>query len=459
MRIQSIFINNLWKKGNIHWELDSKVNILVGNNGSGKSTLLKLLQTALKPSPTKEDKYLFGLIDDMILVLKDENNETHYLYIDSFADRTPEILNDTITCNLINTFDINDSLDTLLQEAKIEYLAYESNILNKMRTYLMNEKEVGSFEERKRFFEKQEQFIEKTNILFKETGKSFAKNQTSDNRHFKFNVNGQINELDHTQLSSGEKQIFYLLISAMLQDNKPCITLLDEPELSLHIDWQQKLISFLQELNPNAQYIIVTHSPNVFFPAYGENMKRITEIVSDKPNTLEISSKKEDIEVELTKIVKENADKSTQLTKINIYLNKNFVFLVKEDANFVLEFLKENAIEPDLHIWTSLFSKQIEFNNSSFILEELLQFKGKEYIHQSEINFINSHLIHIKDFNTQISLIQKIGNAENGLNISIFYPLLATAKTNAEVEQVEAYRKRYGIEKNENYERKLKLKQ
>jgi ABC-type lipoprotein export system ATPase subunit len=456
MRIQSIFINNLWKKGNIHWDLDSKVNILVGNNGSGKSTLLKLLQTALKPSPTKEDKYLFGLIDDMILVLKDENNETHYLYIDSFADRTPEILNDTITCNLINTFDINDSLDTLLQEAKIEYLAYESNILNKMRTYLMNEKEVGSFEERKRFFEKQEQFIEKTNILFKETGKSFAKNQTSDNRHFKFNVDGQINELDHTQLSSGEKQVFYLLISALLQDNKSCITLLDEPELSLHIDWQQKLIPFLQELNPNAQYIIVTHSPNVFFPAYGENMKRMTEIVSDKPNILEIPSRKEEIEAELTRIIQENADKSIQLTKINIYLNKTFVFLAEEDADFVLKFLEKSDIEIDEQTFLEILNKH---NNSKNLEARFIEFSNK-INRNANILSANFLLKTRESFTNQISLLNHFSaTIKIDWDINTFSTLLAKTKNKEEVEQVETYRKRFGIEKNEIYENKLRFKQ
>ena len=38
---------------------------------------------------------------------------------------------------------------------------------------------------------------------------------------------------------------------------------MDEPEASLHIEWQQKLIAMIRELNPNVQIILTTHSPAV----------------------------------------------------------------------------------------------------------------------------------------------------------------------------------------------------
>ena len=38
---------------------------------------------------------------------------------------------------------------------------------------------------------------------------------------------------------------------------------LDEPELSLHIGWQQKLLDAMYRLNPNAQLIVATHSPEI----------------------------------------------------------------------------------------------------------------------------------------------------------------------------------------------------
>lgn len=66
-----------------------------------------------------------------------------------------------------------------------------------------------------------------------------------------------------SSLSSGEKQLLILLTETLLQQNVPTIFLADEPELSLHIDWQRKIISSVRELNPNAQIIVATHSPEI----------------------------------------------------------------------------------------------------------------------------------------------------------------------------------------------------
>jgi len=64
-------------------------------------------------------------------------------------------------------------------------------------------------------------------------------------------------------LSSGEKQLLILLIETLLQREQPTIFIADEPELSLHVVWQEKLIGSLRQLNPNAQIIAATHSPDI----------------------------------------------------------------------------------------------------------------------------------------------------------------------------------------------------
>lgn len=70
-------------------------------------------------------------------------------------------------------------------------------------------------------------------------------------------------EISFLDLSSGEKQIIILLTEALLQKEEPCIFIADEPELSLHIDWQKKLIQSIKNLNTNAQIIVATHSPEI----------------------------------------------------------------------------------------------------------------------------------------------------------------------------------------------------
>ncbi|KAA0126348.1 ATP-binding protein [Chryseobacterium sp. SN22] len=65
------------------------------------------------------------------------------------------------------------------------------------------------------------------------------------------------------KLSSGEKQLIIIFGQAVLQGENPHIYIADEPELSLHIDWQEKLVKNLKSINPNSQIIFATHSPDI----------------------------------------------------------------------------------------------------------------------------------------------------------------------------------------------------
>lgn len=64
-------------------------------------------------------------------------------------------------------------------------------------------------------------------------------------------------------LSSGEKQLLIILGEALLQQSTPWIYIADEPELSLHVTWQENLVKNLIAINKNAQIIFATHSPDI----------------------------------------------------------------------------------------------------------------------------------------------------------------------------------------------------
>lgn len=70
-------------------------------------------------------------------------------------------------------------------------------------------------------------------------------------------------DLSYKELSSGEKQILILLTEALLQQGKDYIYLADEPEMSLHMNWQEIIISAITQLNDKAQIIVATHSPEI----------------------------------------------------------------------------------------------------------------------------------------------------------------------------------------------------
>lgn len=85
--------------------------------------------------------------------------------------------------------------------------------------------------------------------------------------------------LDMDLLSSGEKQLMIFLSETLLQEQESFIFLADEPELSLHVEWQEELVPNLLKINPNAQVIFATHSPDVV-NRYQSNVFKMEELIN-----------------------------------------------------------------------------------------------------------------------------------------------------------------------------------
>ena len=82
------------------------------------------------------------------------------------------------------------------------------------------------------------------------------------------------------QLSSGEKQMLAILLTVLVENREPYALLMDEPEISLHIDWQQRLIDLIRQLNPNAQIILSTHSPALIMDGWMDVVTEVNEITN-----------------------------------------------------------------------------------------------------------------------------------------------------------------------------------
>lgn len=78
---------------------------------------------------------------------------------------------------------------------------------------------------------------------------------------FKIKSTGETYSSD--ELSSGEKQIFFRGGSFLKMNLNNSIVLIDEPELSLHPEWQQKILNFYKNIGESNQIIIATHSPHI----------------------------------------------------------------------------------------------------------------------------------------------------------------------------------------------------
>lgn len=69
------------------------------------------------------------------------------------------------------------------------------------------------------------------------------------------------NNVKWFNLSRGEKTLISILLNVYLNKDKNVLFIFDEPDLSLHIEWQELLLPSLSRLAPNRKFILSTHSP------------------------------------------------------------------------------------------------------------------------------------------------------------------------------------------------------
>lgn len=147
--------------------------------------------------------------------------------------------------------------DDIKSEANTPSISDFSIVFNAWRTKSL----IGDYEQlkenKKKIFHRQEVFLNVINSFFPSEKKIIF----SKENQLLIQIRGDSHPLDI--LSSGEKQMIILLGECFLIDDNEAIYIADEPELSLHVRWQDKIVDALVALNPNAQYIFATHSPDI----------------------------------------------------------------------------------------------------------------------------------------------------------------------------------------------------
>lgn len=76
--------------------------------------------------------------------------------------------------------------------------------------------------------------------------------------------NGIQKEMNIEQLSSGEKQIVAVFSYIYLLVKEPCLIIIDEPELSLSVTWQETILEDIMKSEMCSQLIVATQSPFVY---------------------------------------------------------------------------------------------------------------------------------------------------------------------------------------------------
>ena len=268
--IKRIEIHRLWHRYDIAWDLRPDVNILSGINGVGKTTILNRSVNYLEQTSGE--------------VKSDEKNGVHVYFDNSAAtfipydvirsyDR-PLIMGD-FTSRMADA-NVKSELDWQLYLLQRRYLDYQVNIGNKMIELLSGDEEQRSLAPSLSLPKRK--FQDMIDELFSYTHKTIDRKSND----IVFYQNGE--RLLPYKLSSGEKQMLVILLTVLVRDDDHCVLFMDEPEASLHIEWQQKLIGMIRNLNPNVQLILTTHSPAVIMEGWLDAVTEVSEISSLIPN-------------------------------------------------------------------------------------------------------------------------------------------------------------------------------
>jgi predicted ATP-binding protein involved in virulence len=264
--IKSIEIESLWSgKKHVKWELSPTVNILSGVNGVGKSTILNRVIMHLL-NIDKLDRQADGV------KLTYDVEGAHCVDFDVIRSFDRPVLSGEIL-NKVTDTQMQTELDFHLYVLQRRYLDFQVSLSNRM-VELFTSQDPNAQEKAQELAQEKTHFQDIVDRLFRDTGKTIQR----EKNELYFTSFGET--ISPYKLSSGEKQMLIILLSVLVQDRRHYTLFMDEPEISLHVEWQQQLISLIRDLNPNTQIILTTHSPAVIMNGWADCVTDVEDIVS-----------------------------------------------------------------------------------------------------------------------------------------------------------------------------------
>lgn len=323
MKIKELFVEKLYGKYNFNWSFDDRVNILAGKNGSFKSTLLNIIArvccadhvsndlkrariwftddyvatfqnmslNSILDTPEKKEELLVKIKQNYPdLQIPEDKSEyekikitlTQYNFSKGKERIEVEEFKNRVKLSFISTFDVvretkqeESQLDAILKDLQVDYGYYLSDLAKQVGDFVatngnMTKEDLATINQNK------DEFISIVNKVFAETKKVIDPNESK----LTFTQEETDKKLSVKDLSSGEKQMLIILLTVLLQKREEYIVIMDEPEISLHIHWQYALIDYLLRLNPNAQFILSTHSPSIFGKGWGKKVVYAHKLIS-----------------------------------------------------------------------------------------------------------------------------------------------------------------------------------
>ena len=329
--LKKLSVDGFLRKKKVVWNF-KQVNVLVGKNGSGKTSLLRIINTLLKD----HDDSLSCMALSGKIELKVKEQPITIVSDRAIADfdLLNKVLSTLVKIDIDGKKKVIEGLsdkfsDELSLEENIKNVAKqmsEKNKLNTKRTLFIGSAEYSLDLNPKEISEKfNVEFIStvnlssnsisqyigsdgntKSTILDLEIEKEFSRLHTLNRSTSKILINKFITSIncffkdsdkeilykenkfiikifndefiDIQDLSSGERQLIYIFLK-LINSSKKTIFLMDEPEISLHLEWQEILISEIMKISPHCQLIIVTHSPAIVMNGWMDSYIDIDDIL------------------------------------------------------------------------------------------------------------------------------------------------------------------------------------
>lgn len=298
MLLKEVHITGFWGKYSLDWELNDTVNILSGINGAGKTTLLDVIYSLTTPTEINMD--ILRKVKEVRLVFtegysieysrpSDTTSSPFISYKQNGQAITRQQYQVNVKTTAISTFDgtmpsledyqkyillrsdkIRSELDWDVERSLDLYYRYVNGISQEVEKAIRE----NNLTDLSKYYRKKNKFLELMNEMFQSTRKTIF--ESGNGIEFKLEDGTLIPARD---LSSGEKQLLILMIGTLTEKEEEFITFWDEPEISLHIDWQRMLIRVIRTLNSHSQLIISTHSPSIIYEGWEKMVVNMEDLL------------------------------------------------------------------------------------------------------------------------------------------------------------------------------------
>ena len=264
--------------------------VLAGSNGSGKTRILESVLRYFQYDINykrnnieagifyeEKEKNCISNVQDFFYGLEyfsyhEVNNPLYekHIEIKNKLDILPKII---YVPTEINFQKMDVASTTLVQEYKFINIV-NTNLIKDIPSYIATKMISAMFKNKnekvgdvqKKVFDEINEIFENLNIDVK------VEDISQDGRNITLFTNSAGDKFDINELSSGEKQLFLRTLAIRMLNPENSIILIDEPELSLHPKWQQRIVDVYRKIGKNNQIIIATHSPHILGSVKKENI-------------------------------------------------------------------------------------------------------------------------------------------------------------------------------------------